>query len=296
MRWSVLTGSIRGAAGEFFEDRAMAHAAAVAFYTALSFAPLVLLFVTIGGFLGESTTNELISFFERQLGPEAAEVTDTVLAQASKPTEETNWWRMAWSIGMLLFTASAVFAQLQSSLNHVWDVRAVPGRGIWRFIRKRLLSMGIIFAVLFILLVALVVSAVIEKVVPSGDAVAGRVLSFVMSLAVFTLLFAAIYKILPDVRIRWSEVWFGASVTALLFTLGKLGISLYLQHSTVVDQYGSAAGSMIALLVWVYYSCILLFVGAELTEQYVRQRGGLIEPSAHARRTERGRAAGSGSG
>ncbi len=279
-----------GAARAFGRDRAMAYAAAIAFYTALSFAPLVLLLMTIGTFLGESTSNELVRFFERQVGGQAGEVTQSVIEHGGPREEEQAWWRVAFGVGLLLFSASGVFAQLQAALNHIWEVEPLPGRGLWGWVRKRLLSMGMVLAILFIMLVALVVSAVIEKAVPGDTEWEARVTTLLISFVVITALFASIYRVLPDAEIAWSDVWLGSLVTAAMFSLGKLGISLYLEHGSVTQSYGDAAGSLIALLVWVYYSAIIFFFGAELTQQYAARRGSGIRPSKHARRVVETRA------
>lgn len=276
---------VKGAAKDFGQDDAMAHAAAVAFYTALSFAPLVLLVITIGGFLGEETQNDLVRFFQRQMGTRASEITEVVVEQsAAEQQAGRGTWRWVVSVGMLMFSASLVFAQLQTSLNRIWDVRAKPGKGVMQFVRKRLLGVGMIFAILFIMLVALIVSSIIQRVLPTGAGPVGQTVELVVSLLVFAVLFAAIYKFLPDVHIEWRDVWVGAAVTAVLFAAGKLAISLYLQHGRVGESYGNAAASLIALLVWVYYSAVILFFGAEVTQQYARMRGATIEPNRFAER------------
>ncbi|HZW10504.1 MAG TPA: YihY/virulence factor BrkB family protein [Phycisphaerales bacterium] len=269
---------------EFMQDRAMAYAAAIAYYTALSFAPLVLLLLTVGSFLGEGTSNELISFFQSQVGEQAGAVTETVIEEGGPRQEEQAWWRVVLSIGLLLFSASGVFAQLQASLNYIWEVEALPGQGVWGFVRKRLLSLGMVLTILFILLVALVVSSVLEQFVPGDSEVAARVTSAISSFLVATALFAAIYKVLPDAEIAWRDVWLGAGVTSLMFTLGKLGISLYLQHGSATKDYGAAAGSLIALLIWVYFAAVIFFFGAEITQEVAKRRGVGIRPSRHARR------------
>lgn len=274
---------LTAAGKDFIRDRAMTYSAAIAYFTALSFAPLVLLLVTAGTFLGEGTGNDLIRFFERQVGEQAAVVTESVIEHGASGDSRQATWRVVVGIGLLLFTASAVFAQLQAALNHMWEVEPSPGQGVWGWVRKRLLSIGMVFAILFILLVALVLSAVVERLVPGGTAVA-RIGSLLLSLLLFTGLFAAIYKVLPDVEIAWADVWLGAAVTAVIFSLGKLGISLFLDRSSATDNYGAAAGSLIALLIWVYFSALIFFFGAEVAQQHARRRGAGITPSKHARR------------
>lgn len=263
----MLLTKLKAAATAFIRDDAMSLAAAVAFYTALSFAPLVLLLAAAGNLLDESTRGRLVDTFAQQLGPRAAELTDTVVRQAQDaPRASTFRWIM--SSVFLLATASGVFAQLQSSLNAIWHVEAAKSSSFFAWIRKRLLSMGMVFAVLFILLVSLFLSTTIEFFVPRGAELAARFASIAVSFAVVSLLFAAIFKILPDARLSWRDVTLGSLVTAGLFTLGKELVSLYLQRGRVGDDYGHAAGALIALLVWVYYSCIILFIGAEITKAF----------------------------
>src|SRR5688572_9001922 len=226
---------------EFFKafsaHAALTQAAALAFYTALSFAPLVLLLVSIGGLVGESTKYELLSQFSRELGPRSADLAQGVVKAADRPnTGEVSWWRtVVGSVGLLV-AASAVFAQLQSALNSIWEVAPKPRRlepprsrlwtialTAWGFLRKRLVSMGMVLVVLLILLVSLVISAVLGQVMPpDGGGIAARVLDFAISFVVATLLFAAIFKVLPDVAIRWRDACQGAAITSALFNAGKL--------------------------------------------------------------------------
>lgn len=267
---------------QFLEDNAMAHAAAVAFYTALSFAPLVLLIITFGGLLGDSTRSDMVNFFEQQAGPGASEVAEGVIESQQQERQKGSIWQWALSTGLLLFTASAVFAQLQLSLNQIWNVEARPGNGLWMWVRKRLISMGMIVSILFILLVGLVISSILEYIVPQDAGPVARVISVVTSLLVFTLLFALMFRFLPDVRLAWRHVLLGAFVTALLFAAGKLVISMYLERAGAAQRYDRAAASLIALLVWVYYSAIIVFFGAELTQAWVGLRGEKPEVEDHA--------------
>lgn len=270
---------------QFVQDNAMAHAAAVAFYTALSFAPLVLLIMTFGGLLGNSGRYELVDFFEEQAGPGAAEVAKGVIESSQEDRQRGSIWQWLLSTGMLLFTASAVFGQLQLSLNQIWNVEAKPGNGLWMWVRKRLISMGMIVSILFILLVGLVISSVLDQITPDDAGVAARITAVVVSLLVFTLLFAMMFRFLPDVRLAWRHVLLGAFVTALLFAAGKLVISLYLERAGAAQRYDRAAASLIAMLVWVYYSAIIVFFGAELTQAWTGVKGEKpeVEPHAQAR-------------
>lgn len=254
----------------FGEDRASTMAAAIAFYTALSFPPLVMLMVTIGGFLGEETQTNLISYFKSNVGPQAAKMADAVVQQQQAQPQGQSILRTIVSVALLLFAASVIFAQLQAALNWIWGVKATKKggglRGVWTMIRKRLLSMGMILAMLFILLVAMVVSSVLDRIFHFDSDAIGWLSSFGVSVLVYAVLFAVIFKYLPDVHLPWWPVCLGALLTALLFAIGQIGISIYMRYGGVGDDYGRAAGSLLAMLVWVYYSAMIFLFGAEATK------------------------------
>src|SRR6185503_7916820 len=184
-------------------------AAAVAFYTALSFAPLVLLVGAIGGLMGNETKNDLLQSFSANMGPRTADVTQAVIESSQKTSQEQAAWRWIFSTAMLVFSASGVFGQLQSSLNHIWrtEKKGKPERvGWWNWLRKRLLSLGMVLVIFFIMLVALVVSTIINWAVPGdGKGILAVIALYIVSISVATLLFAAIFKVLPDTQIAWRE-------------------------------------------------------------------------------------------
>jgi membrane protein len=187
----------------------------------------------------------------------------------------------------LLFGASGVFGQLQVSLNRIWGVQPKPGRGILGVVQERILSFGFILVVGFLLLVSLILTAAISfvgqrfgELVP-GMAVLAQLFNTIFSLVVITLLFAMMFKFLPDVRIAWRDVWVGAFITALLFSAGKFALGVYLGRSGVASSYG-AAGSLIVLRVWVYYSSQIVFLGAEFTQVYANRFGSHVTPSSNA--------------
>lgn len=271
-----LIASIRTIARQFIADNALSLAAAVAFYTALSFGPLVLLAFTFTGVLGEHSAGELVRLFAQELGPQAAIVAENVIETARERDARKDPWRWAAGVVMLLVTASAVFAQLQVSLNRIWRVVARPGTGVWTWLRRRLLSMGVVIAICFLLMVSLMLTAFIDSVVPGHDAWLARATVSIISFTVSAALFAALFKFVPDVRLDWSDVWLGSVVTALLFVGGKAIVAGYLAKGSVGAEYGRAAGGLIALLVWVYYSAILVFIGAEITRHVVHLRGGEV--------------------
>ncbi len=273
---------------EFLSENPFQLAGALSFYTLLSLAPLLLVVVAAAGlFWGQTAVRgQLTGQFEQLMGHEGAAVISTIIANASN----TSSGILSMVIGLvtLLFGATTVFVQLQSSLNQIWNVRVTKRRNaIWGFLRIRLLSMAIVLGMGFLLLVSLVISAALAAFKEQMDALISGVpwlwelLNFAISLGVVTVLIAMIYKYLPDVRIAWGDVWVGALVTAGLFGVGKFLIGLYLGHASVGSAYG-AAGSLVVLLVWVYYSALILFFGAELTQVLLRHRGHEIQPAPYA--------------
>ncbi|MCB0061346.1 MAG: YihY/virulence factor BrkB family protein, partial [Caldilineaceae bacterium] len=242
---------------EWLNDDASRLAAALAFFTAISIAPLLVMVIVIAGFVwGQGAVqSQLMSQLQSAIGPQGAQFISTVLNNADQPTASSIAGLV--SLGVLLWGSTNVFAQLQSSLNRIWNVEPKPGRGIWGTIHDRVLSFGMVLGIAFLLLVSLVLNAVLSALSSTslnllpGIGWLWQVADFVLSFLVITLLFAAIYKVLPDVEISWRTVWGGAIVTALLFTIGKLVLGLYLGNAT--SAYG-AAGSVMAFLLWVYYS------------------------------------------
>ena len=277
------------------EDNVARLAAALAYYTLLSIAPLIVLAVAVTGlaFGEEAARQHIAGELASVVGTGAAEAIQSIAKNARAPG--TGVLSIAVGVVVLLFGASGVFGELQAALNTVWDVAPKPGRGIWGIVKDRFFSFTLVVGVAFLLLVSLVVSAALtwvgaffEHTLPGG-AVLWQVLNFCISLGVVTALFALIFKTLPDVRIHWRDVWVGAAVTAGLFTLGKFGLGLYLGSAGVSSAYG-AAGSIVALVIWVYYSAQVLLLGAEFTEAYARRFGSRIVPDDQAVSVERGRA------
>jgi membrane protein len=277
---------VKHAVTDFFDDDAMTLGAGLAFYSALSLAPLLVIALWIASIVSPSAREQIITQLTNLVGPEGGEAIRTIVENAAA---SPNLGTIAGIIGIatLLFSAAGVFGQLQHALNIIWDVKPKPGQGLWGWVRKRILSFGMLFGILFLLLVSLALSATITAMTQTiGGAVAGneivlRAIDLVASLFIITLLFAAIYRYLPDVRIEWSDVWGGAFATAILFVAGKFAIGLYLGHSSVGSAYG-AAGSLVVLLVWVYYSSLIVFFGAELTQAGAREFGHAIVPDEYA--------------
>jgi membrane protein len=278
--WSVLKSTVI----EWYDDDASRLAASLAFYTTLSLAPLLLVSIAIAGIIfGEDVARGHVSTEAGGLvGERGAEAIATILENA----QDTSQGVVAAIIGavVLLFGASGVFAELQTAMDAIWEVKPREGRGVWGVIRDRFSSFTMVVGVGFLLLVSLVVSALMTAMTSrlntalGAVALVAQVLHIVVSLGMTTFIFALIFKVIPDAKIRWRDVWIGAFVTSLLFTIGKVLIGLYLGRSTVASSYG-AAGSVVVILVWVYYSAQLLFFGAELTQVLARRWGRYIEPS-----------------
>jgi membrane protein len=274
---------------EWLEDKVPQLGAALAYYTVFSLAPLVLLLLAIVGFLFHNDPagawrkmTEQMSYF---LDKSAIDVVQSIAQKASQP----NKGLLATSIGILLalFGASGVFGQLQNALNTIWGVKAKPGAGIAGFIRSRFLSFAMVAGVCFLLLVSLVLESVLKSfshyvqgMFPGGIVIALVVYS-VFDLAVVVLLFASIFKFLPDVKIQWRDVWIGAVMTAIFFAIGKWALGLYLGSGTAASAYG-AASSLITLLLWIYYSSQILLFGAEFTQVYAARAGRAFVPDKYA--------------
>lgn len=287
-----LLGLLEETYQEWKDDDALQWGAALAYYYSIfSIAPLLLITISVASlaFGREAVEGRLIEEIGGLVGPQAAGAIQTMVANAS--TAGSGAWGTVLGVLLMLLGASGAFAQLQKSLNHLWNVEARPDAGWKLMVRQRVAALGMVLVVALLLLTALVLSAAIsalgsyaEEVLPMPAWALGLV-DVAVSLAVITLLFAAIYKVLPDVEIEWREVWTGAAATALLFVLGKVAIGLYLGRSGVASSYG-AAGSLVVLLVWIFYSSQLVFIGAEFTQVWARRRGARIEPSAWAVRVE----------
>jgi membrane protein len=272
---------------QWIEDKAPRLAAALAFYTIFSLAPLLVVAVAVAGAVfGEDAARGAISAqFEDLAGASGATLIETALKNAS----QTGAITIAGIISLLvlLFGATAVFAQLQDALNTIWDVQPEPGRPIQTVIQQRFTAFTMVLGIGFLLLVSLVISAILNvlqqyasEVLP-GLEFLWQFANIGISFVITTLLFAMIFKILPDVHIVWGDVWIGAIVTAVLFTIGKSLIGIYLGQSGIGSIYG-AAGSLAVILIWVYYSGLILFLGAEFTQVYSRRYGTHIKPAAWA--------------
>jgi membrane protein len=276
------------AASEFFADDAMSLAAALALYTVIALAPLVTVMLTIAGMIfGDQASEGFIQQAQGLIGASGAEAIRGIVDNAKKPS--TGILQGIISFLIVLVSASAVFAQLQASLNRIWNVVQKPGLGIMHMIKTRLFSMAVVASLGFLLMVSLGVSTALAalgsyfQTLAPGSEFLLHIVNFVVAVIVTTILFAAIFKYLPDVIISWRDVIIGAAVTAVLFNLGQIGLGLYLGNSDTAASYG-AAGSFMVLILWLYYSTVILFFGAEWAQVRARLGGSQLQPAEHANR------------
>jgi membrane protein len=280
---------VKESAKDFSDDECPRMAAALAYYTVFALPPLlILILMIVGSFVSRDTVSTALSGqIGGMIGSEGARTIQTMITQAKQPGGGV----VATILGLaaVVLGATGAFMQLQTALDRAWEVKPDPGSGgIRNFILKRVLSLGMVLGIAFLLLVSLALSAALSAVgsaigalIPGASAVVVGVLQTLISLAVITLLFAAIFKVLPDAVIAWRDVWVGALVTGLLFEVGKWGIGLYLGHSNPGKAYG-AASSLAVILVWIYYTAMIVLFGAEFTQTWAVRRGAGIRPEEGA--------------
>ncbi|HYP89108.1 MAG TPA: YihY/virulence factor BrkB family protein [Polyangiaceae bacterium] len=284
--------TIKETATDWLDDNASRLAAALAYYSLLSLAPLLVISVAVAGlfFGADAARGKVAGELGSIVGAEAAQGIQSVVASAQSPSSGV----IGTIVGIVtLFAgASGVFGELQSSLNTIWEVKPKPAGAVLGELKERFWSFTMVLGVAFLLLVSLVLSSALSAIgstfseaLPGGEVV-WQLINFAFSLSVVTGLFALIFKYIPDAEIRWKDVWLGAAVTAALFTIGKFLLGLYLGKAAVGSSYG-AAGSIIALVVWVYYAAQILFLGAEFTQVQAKRRGREIRPSKGAVRLVR---------
>jgi membrane protein len=295
--WQLL----KTAAADWSHDRAPRLGAALAYYTVFSLVPfLVIVIALIGLVFGEEAAQSAILHqIAALVGDQSAAAIKDMIQRADQPS--TGLFATAIAVGTLLLGASGVFGQLQDALNTVWGVEPKEGRGVWGFIKDRFLSFVAVLGTGFLLLVSLILSSALAALgkwfsglLPIPEAVL-QVLNFLVSFVVITGLFALIFKLLPDAKVAWRDVWIGAALTAALFTIGKFTLGVYLGKSNVASGYG-AAGSLVLVLLWVYYSAQIVLYGAEFTQAYANLAGERIVPAPDAKVTDPHKAAAEGSG
>lgn len=273
---------------DFVEDDSFSYASSIAFSTIFSLPAILIIALAIGSTFYERNIvqEELINQVGRLVGADTAKEIENILLQAA--VDSTGWWAKTVGIVTLFVSATTVFMSLQSSLNKIWGIKPKPQRGWLKYIINRLVSLAMVISFGFVLLVSLVIDTVLvvfqemlSRIMEGFTLYLVTALNLVISLGFVTVIFGLLFKVLPDARIRWRDVWVGAFITTLLFTAGKYLIGFYLGNSTFNSAYG-AAGSFVIILLWVYYSTVIFLFGAEFTSVYAKLRGAAIQPYSNA--------------
>ena len=276
------------AAKQWHQDDPWRHAATITYYAIFSLPGLLIIIIwTAGVFFGQDAIQGQLSHnLGDLLGDNGAQAIETLIVSAR--LDQDNHWMRALGVGTLMFGATTLFLQLQTSLNSIWGVRSAPKNGLIKFLADRATSLGIIIVIGFLLLISLIISTTLSvfglwfsALIGEHGLVIIRVLNEILSLSVISLLFAIMFKVLPDVEIGWRSVWVGALSAGLLFTIGKTVLSLYFVYSNPGSGFGSAS-SVILIMLWVNYTCLILFFGANLAQAYAVSHGHPITPSDHA--------------
>jgi membrane protein len=281
----AIFGLVRDTFKDWSEDKAARLGAALAYYTIFSIGPLLLIAVAIASFVFADAQAQIVSKIQGVVGGASAEVIAQTMNNANK--SGANIFATVIGIVTLLLGASGVFGQLKDALNTIWEVQPKPGQGLLATLRERFLSFTMVLGTGFLLLVSLVVSAAVTalsdflaSILPGGDII-GFIISIVTSLLVVTLMFMLLFKFLPDVKIAWGDVWIGGLVTAILFLVGQFALGLYIGSGAVGTSFG-AVSSLVIILVWIYYSTQILFLGAEFTQVYTNKYGSRVRPKENA--------------
>ncbi len=288
MKGKKVLNLIKESFSEWSRDNASRLSAALAFYTIFSLAPVLVIIVSVAGFIlgSKARGEELIQQVGQFTGPQVANVLQGIEQHAVQ--QSSGLLAGIISVIVIIVGASGVFYELRQSLNTIWEVERKPGGGIMDFIKTRVTSFLFLFVIGILLFVTFAASAAVEAlsgymegIIPASQYIVPAVNAFVF-FGIGIVLFASLFKILPDADVAWGDVWIGAAVTSLLFTVGKFGIGLYLSKSTLASPYG-AAGSLVVLLAFIYYSAQIFFIGAEFTQVYANHYGSKIKPSEHGR-------------
>ena len=282
--WKLLVGSFNG----FMNDRLLKLCASLSYYTLFSLAPLLLMLIYVAGkvFRQEAFEGKVFWEIKKFIGPEAALQVQQIIQNAA--IKEDSWWAVIVGILTLFIGATGVFIEIQDSINLIWRVKAKPQKGWLKLLTNRLLSFSMIATMGFLLIVSLVINGLVTALsdrlkvyFEDITVLLAQVFNVALTFVIITALLSVIFKFLPDVKIGWKDVRAGAIFTALLFMLGRYGISLYIDKVAPGSTYG-AAGSLIVILVWVYYAAAILYFGAEFTQVYTEKRGRKIEPASYA--------------
>ncbi len=279
---------VKTAGNNWVEDKVPRMGAALSYYTIFSIAPLLVIAIGIAGlvFGREAAQHQIVGQIAGVVGETSAKAIQEMLSHAW--LNGASVWATVVGVIVLLFGSTGVFVELQDALNTIWKVAPKPGRPIWEMLRERFLSLTVVVGIGFLLLVSLLISAVLSALVKfltpaslPGGATLWQVINNLVTFGFLILVFAFMFKALPDVKIPWRSVWVGAIVTAVLFTLGKYLIGLYVGQTSTQSAFG-AAGALVLMLVWVYYSAQIFFFGVELTRVYALRTGTRVSPAEHA--------------
>jgi membrane protein len=276
----AIWGLFKEAYSEWSKDKVPRLGAALAYYTLFSLAPLLIIVIAVVGLLlgQQEVEGQIVEQVENWIGKDGAKAIQTMIESAREPT--SGIFATVVGIALLLYGATSIFGQLKDALNTIWNVPPKQEGGLMSMIKDRVLAFGIVLVIGLLLLALLILSAGLSAVsgflnhLLPGFSYILQTLNFLVSFVLMTLLFAVIYKVLPDINIKWSDVWIGAAVTSLLFTVGNILIGLYLGKVSPGSAYG-AAGSLVVILIWLYYSAQIFFFGVEFTEVYTRKYGSL---------------------
>jgi membrane protein len=290
---SDILALVKATATEFSNNNAFRHAAALSYYTIFSLPPLLLIVITSASAVygGEALTGQIYGQIKGLVGADAAAFLQESIAKFT--LQQKTGLATAVGLGALIFAATTFFVTLQESINDIWNLKVkTTGIGVGQYLRQRFLSFGLILSVALLLLTSFVISAFLgiftgylQRILPDIGLIAIRLVDITLSLVVTTVLFGMIYRFLPDAIIRWRDVGIGAFITALLFILGKYLISFYISKADPGSAFG-AAGSAIVLLVWIYYSSLIIFFGAEFTQEFADTYGQKVQPRSYAVRVE----------
>ena len=280
----VIIGSLKNAV----TDKIPKYSASLAYTTVFSFGPLLIVIIFLCSiFFGqEATQGRIYGQLQQFVGPDAAVQLQTIIQNAT--ISDKSSFAAVIGISTLLLGATAVFAEIQDSINMIWGLKAKPKKGVWKIIRNRFLSFSVVVSLGFLLLVSLAISTVIEGLsdklkasLPNVTVIIFYILNLIITFLVTTALFAIIFKVLPDAKTKWKDILPGALASGVLFLIGKFAISFYIGKSNVGSTYG-AAGSLVVLLLWVYYSAIILYIGAEFAKTWTTHKGSSIQPNDYA--------------
>lgn len=279
--WNVVCN----ATSAFIKDGALTLSAALSFYTLLSFAPLLILGLWLVAVdpIGIISMQTMLNQLGALAGRGVQDVAEIIIQGAQERPSIGNLAGVV-SVAITLVGVTTVFAQLQTSLNQIWHIEAKPGNAIWSWLRRRILSIGIVFSLVFLLIVSLIVNSILSLVLTNTGTV-WMVVNQLVSVGVFSVLFGLLFRYVPDVRLQWHIAFWGGFATALLFAIGQAFISYYIRQANVGGAYG-AASSLVVLLVWVYYSAAVFFLGAELVQAWVHEAGEKISTCAHAKKVK----------